>query len=190
MKVSILGAGPAGSTAAYYLACAGVDVELIDRVSFPRDKCCAGGLFNPLLFDREFPHLREAGGEEVYKAVLSCGKHEASHSSALPLLRTFLRRDLDHFLLKKAQDAGSRFRVGTRPEGDLVIDATGARRALDYPRRGVCMEYDFETGLSLDTIRIDYLFMGIMGYCWLFPKKKHVNIGVGAYLPQKNIREI
>ena len=36
----ILGGGPAGSTAAMYLAKAGKKTLLIDKVKFPRDKTC------------------------------------------------------------------------------------------------------------------------------------------------------
>ncbi len=36
----VLGAGPAGSTAAMYLAKAGKNVLLVDKVTFPRDKTC------------------------------------------------------------------------------------------------------------------------------------------------------
>ena len=42
--VIIVGAGPAGSTAAYYLAQAGLDVLLIEKSRFPRDKVCGDGL--------------------------------------------------------------------------------------------------------------------------------------------------
>ena len=44
MDVAIVGAGPAGSTAAYRLAAAGARVVLLDRQRFPRDKPCGGGL--------------------------------------------------------------------------------------------------------------------------------------------------
>ncbi|MCU1555125.1 MAG: putative monooxygenase, FAD-binding, partial [Arthrobacter sp.] len=44
MKVLIVGAGPAGSTAAYYLAQAGVDVTVLEKTSFPREKVCGDGL--------------------------------------------------------------------------------------------------------------------------------------------------
>lgn len=42
--VLVIGAGPAGASAAYVLARAGVDVILADRVYFPRDKPCGDGL--------------------------------------------------------------------------------------------------------------------------------------------------
>jgi geranylgeranyl reductase family protein len=42
--VAVVGAGPAGSIAALVLARAGLDVVLIDRAAFPRDKTCGDGL--------------------------------------------------------------------------------------------------------------------------------------------------
>lgn len=42
--VAVVGAGPAGATAAATLAASGVAVDLIDRWSFPRDKVCGDAL--------------------------------------------------------------------------------------------------------------------------------------------------
>ncbi|OKL48301.1 drug:proton antiporter [Boudabousia liubingyangii] len=42
--VLIVGAGPAGSSAAHYLAQQGVQVTLVDKAVFPRDKICGDGL--------------------------------------------------------------------------------------------------------------------------------------------------
>jgi geranylgeranyl reductase family protein len=42
--VLVVGAGPAGSAAAITAARAGLDVTVIDKASFPRDKCCGDGL--------------------------------------------------------------------------------------------------------------------------------------------------
>jgi len=42
--VVIIGAGPGGSAAAHYLAQQGLDILLLDKASFPRDKTCGDGL--------------------------------------------------------------------------------------------------------------------------------------------------
>jgi len=42
--VLIVGAGPAGSALAYFLAAQGLDVLLLDKSNFPRDKTCGDGL--------------------------------------------------------------------------------------------------------------------------------------------------
>ena len=47
--VIVVGAGPAGSAAAYHLARQGADVLLVDRYAFPRDKCCGDAVMPPAL---------------------------------------------------------------------------------------------------------------------------------------------
>ncbi len=42
--VVVIGAGPAGAAAATSLARAGRDVVVVDKATFPRDKCCGDGL--------------------------------------------------------------------------------------------------------------------------------------------------
>ena len=42
--VLIVGAGPGGSAAAYYLARSGLDVTVVDKAAFPREKVCGDGL--------------------------------------------------------------------------------------------------------------------------------------------------
>jgi len=42
--VIVVGAGPAGSTTAYHLAKAGLDVLLLEKTVFPREKICGDGL--------------------------------------------------------------------------------------------------------------------------------------------------
>lgn len=42
--IAIVGAGPAGSAAAYFLAAHGFNVALIDKARFPRDKTCGDGV--------------------------------------------------------------------------------------------------------------------------------------------------
>ncbi len=55
--VAIIGAGPAGTTAATLLAEKGYRILLVDKATFPRDKTCAGWV-NRLAVER-FPHLRQ-----------------------------------------------------------------------------------------------------------------------------------
>ena len=42
--VVVVGAGPAGASAAYHLSSLGFDVAVFDRAVFPRDKICGDGL--------------------------------------------------------------------------------------------------------------------------------------------------
>src|SRR5438128_12240845 len=42
--VIVVGAGPAGSSAAYWLATAGLDVAVLEKTAFPREKVCGDGL--------------------------------------------------------------------------------------------------------------------------------------------------
>ena len=43
-EVVVVGGGPAGASAAYYLAMAGHDVLVVEKATFPRDKICGDGL--------------------------------------------------------------------------------------------------------------------------------------------------
>ena len=55
VDVVVVGAGPAGATAATLLARAGRSVVMVDKATFPRDKCCGDGLTTLAL--REFESL-------------------------------------------------------------------------------------------------------------------------------------
>src|SRR5262245_9894173 len=57
-EVLVVGAGPAGATAARTLARAGLRVRLLDRSAFPRNKPCGGGI--SLRVVTRFPYLKGA----------------------------------------------------------------------------------------------------------------------------------
>ena len=63
----VIGAGPGGSTAAYYLAKLGVDVLLVDKETWPRDKIC-GGVYVPALY----PMLKEMGAYDEMIKYQAC----------------------------------------------------------------------------------------------------------------------
>ncbi|MGY2745285.1 geranylgeranyl reductase family protein [Pseudarthrobacter sp. O4] len=64
MNVLIVGAGPAGSTAAYHLAKAGIDVTVLEKTGFPREKVCGDGLTPRAVREIQklgLPHSEEDG---------------------------------------------------------------------------------------------------------------------------------
>ena len=42
--VIVVGAGPAGSSASYFLGNEGINTLLLDKEQFPRQKLCSGGI--------------------------------------------------------------------------------------------------------------------------------------------------
>ena len=61
--VIVVGAGPAGSAAAYHLAEGGADVLLVDRCALPRDKRCGDAIMPPALAELTLMDL----SDEVHK---------------------------------------------------------------------------------------------------------------------------
>lgn len=148
VEVLIIGAGPAGSSAAIRLARQGYEVLLIDRARFPRLKPC-GEYFNPegcRLLDELglMPALRQAGGHPVEALQLTtrgCGlvvpfDNIAAGEPALSLGREVL----DTLLVDEARRAGARVWEGAcarEPivEQGMVLGAVIRRDGCDHPVR-------------------------------------------------------
>jgi len=207
----VVGAGPAGSTAAYRLADAGASVLLLDRATFPRDKPCGGGVTGRAA--RLLPFSIDPVVEDVVSAVelrLRFGR-TFERGGGEPLAYMTQRRRLDHFLAEKAIEAGAEFRDGVRvtaveagPDGVAV--STGAERFSAYAfvgadgvngmsakalglggnrTVGVAVEGNVPHGL-VDPERYRgrlVIELGTVpgGYGWVFPKGDHVNLGVGGW---------
>ena len=114
--VVIVGAGPAGSTAAILLARAGWRVALVERQAFPRRKVCgeciaASNL--PLLELLGLGPALAAAGPELRQVVLMGGEREAlaalpsATGGAHPWGRALGRETLDTLLLEQARRAGA-----------------------------------------------------------------------------------
>ncbi len=114
VEAIVVGAGPAGSTAARELAQRGIDTLLLDRARFPRDKPCGGGV--TVRCDALLPFSLEPVVEDVvYGAVIQMRRgHRVSLRHDEPLTYITQRSRLDHFLVERAQEAGSEFRDGQR----------------------------------------------------------------------------
>ena len=111
--VVIVGGGPAGASCAWGLRDSGLDVLLVDRAAFPRNKLCAGWI-TPLILDeleftpQDYPpsltmqpitgfRLGEIGGPQVEV----CGEKVVSYG--------IRRCEFDEFLLRRS---GARLREG------------------------------------------------------------------------------
>ncbi len=114
--VVVVGAGPAGSTAAKFLSEKGVKVLLIDKDKFPRDKPCGGGLCEHIT---EFDHIREKIETDTSdfsdsicmrgKIVSPSAQHTTDYLSETPLFHNVRRKKFDYALVQFAIDAGAEF---------------------------------------------------------------------------------
>jgi geranylgeranyl reductase family protein len=141
VNVLIVGAGPAGSTAAYYLAKAGIPVTVLEKTRFPREKVCGDGLTPRAVREIQklgLPHSEEAGWRRNKGLRLIAGGRtielpwpEVSDFPTYGLIRT--RLGFDEELARHAQAAGATVLEGhsvtealRAPDGRVI----GARAAL------------------------------------------------------------
>jgi geranylgeranyl reductase family protein len=114
--VAIVGAGPAGSSAAIHLARKGYSVALLDKEQFPREKLC-GDFLNPINWRllRELAVDREVLAYSHEKVTTFRFTSFSGEETEVPLPRgkdgtafgLGLRRfDLDYVLLEKARSLG------------------------------------------------------------------------------------
>jgi geranylgeranyl reductase family protein len=112
--VLVVGGGPGGAAAAYYLARHGLDVTVVDRSSFPREKVCGDGLtprsVAALLrmgIDTDDPRFERVRGLRVYSrgATIELPCPELSSWPGYGLVMP--RAEFDHLLIQRAQKAGA-----------------------------------------------------------------------------------
>ena len=137
VDLAIVGGGPAGSAAAVTAARAGASVLVVDKASFPRDKCCGDGLTTLALRLGEELGLDPgaiAGWQVVDGAVLH---GPSGRTVRFPLPRgdgqyavVVPRREYDAALLDLAHRAGANVRVG-HAMVEIKVDAKGATLAVD-----------------------------------------------------------
>lgn len=229
--VLVVGAGPAGATAARALARAGVTVRLLDRSKFPRNKPCGGGISLRVL--KRFPYLERELGRIATHTVARLhlegpGGHHTLIDAREPAALLIRRVEFDQLLVSLAVEAGAELvtgadivhasmddarvvlnaRDGRRFEAPFVIAADGvysviARRLGLNPGWGARqLALDMMEETPRDTLRdvdpsvlwVAYGFeqngerrpelgrRAAEGYAYIFPKRDHVNIGIGYVL--------
>jgi len=132
--VLVVGAGPAGASAAAHLARAGLSVALIDQHTFPRDKVC-GDFVGPValvelqrLGVNENPAYRRSN--LIYSAAVHLDGKELV-SSPIPEVpglpahgRVVPRMQLDAWIVDAAQAAGAQLYAGWRVKR-YAVDSDG-----------------------------------------------------------------
>lgn len=157
-EVIVVGGGPGGASAAWHLAALGVDVLVVDRARFPRDKTCAEYLSpeaSRLLSAMGALGAAEAAGAAQLGGMLvraPSGDMIAGHFAAGHGFRGFRdrglalrRRVLDALLLDRARAAGVRV-----CEGAQVTDVV---RAADGATAGVVVRTPGALGGGARTVR-------------------------------------
>lgn len=108
--VLVIGAGPAGSAAAFTAARAGLRTALVDKAAFPRNKLCGGGItgrsrrYMQEIFGQDLP----AGSFETRSDITFAveGRQAGVLKDAPPVYLT-MRRDFDNSLFRWALAAGA-----------------------------------------------------------------------------------
>ena len=206
--VVIIGAGPAGTAAAYPLSADGGRVLLLDRHTFPRQKPCAGGLtikaLNLLPYSVGPVLQRSATGMTI--GIRSPRGDLIDYLTKDEHICTFaVRSEFDSFNFRQAMEQGAEFDTVKsisaieETDGGVAIEADGRRITASHligadgansvVRRLTGPQSFFSRGFALEGL-VPYasigaepkaeLFFGVVenGYGWLFPKSDHVNVGL------------
>jgi geranylgeranyl reductase family protein len=213
----VVGAGPAGSTAARELAAAGARVLLLDKEQFPRYKACGGGI--PLRTEKLLPFPIDGVIEDSVSRleVANLGKMRFTRDSGAPFAHMVMRERFDALLLEHARRAGAEFRPGTQvraleqngsvrvvaegfqAEAGTLVCADGAHSPVGRMAGlggdiAECAAWEVEVRapeLRQRAYRATTLIeLGYRpwGYAWLFPKREVLSIGI--VLPRDNAAEL
>ncbi|MGW7295851.1 geranylgeranyl reductase family protein [Streptomyces xiamenensis] len=133
--VIVVGAGPAGSTTAYHLAQAGLDVLLLEKTSFPREKVCGDGLTpraTKQLVGMGIDVSEEAGWLRNKGLRIIGGGHRLQldwpELAAYPDYGLVRRReDFDELLARQAEKAGAQLFERCNVTGPVQDDRAAGR---------------------------------------------------------------
>lgn len=136
-QVIVVGGGPAGSSTAFFLARAGIDVLVLDRAHFPRDKTCSeymspqasrilaemdalGAVEGAGAAQLAGMRVRAPNGATIHGEFASNHGFRGYSDRGLAVRRTIL----DAILIDRARAAGARVEEGTRVT-DVLRDSRG-----------------------------------------------------------------
>lgn len=138
--VAIIGAGPAGSSAARRLALRGISTVVLEREAMPRRKVCGGALSEHALGYLDFPLPDSLMDWQCHGARVHYGKRVLTARLPQRIAVLTTRSRFDRFLLDKAQEAGAQVlqaeatALGEKADGVILTTRNGetitARRCI------------------------------------------------------------
>jgi geranylgeranyl reductase family protein len=206
----IVGAGPAGGTAAYHLAKRGLSVLILEKESLPRYKPCGGGVSPAIAkwFDFDFSPAISMKVDTLRCTMKLGDAVESKLQLTEPVW--MVRRDVfDHFLVQQAQKQGAELRDSTEvsgiefkndhwqvntPNGPVtgryLIAADGAKgpmpKWLGFKERKRRLAGALEAEVPSTAQKPDmfHFEFGMVknGYIWNFPKADGYSIGVASFI--------
>lgn len=135
----IVGAGPAGGTAAYHLAKQGRSVLVLEKESLPRYKPCGGGVSPAVAqwFDFDFTPVISHKISKVRYTWKMSDPVEVELKMSEPMW--MVRRDaFDHFLIQQAQKQGAELQDQTEV---TAIEFNGDRWQVTTAKETVTARY-------------------------------------------------
>ncbi|MGQ9625733.1 MAG: NAD(P)/FAD-dependent oxidoreductase [Anaerolineae bacterium] len=159
----VVGAGPAGSAAAYFLAKAGVKVLLLEAQLFPREKPCGEGVSARALAVLERmglgKWLQEGGFFAPQELLLSSPdgnfmRERPEPSSGLCYGLTIPRLRLDETLVRHAATAGAGLMEGARALG--IERPAGSKVKVTARQRGLLIEVETRLVLASDGAAVSF----------------------------------
>jgi geranylgeranyl reductase family protein len=105
--VLVVGAGPAGATCAWKLKQSGLDVLILDKADFPRDKVCAGWITPAVIDELELDLLDYAKNNTLQPLtgfrISMLGNKEVETCYGKPVSYGIRRCEFDQYLLTRSQ---------------------------------------------------------------------------------------
>jgi menaquinone-9 beta-reductase len=200
--VIVVGGGPAGSSAAWKLRQAGLDVLVLDKEPFPRLKLCAGWITPDVVRDLE---LDIANYPHRFLSFRRLHFHLKGLHLPVPCVQHSIRRfEFDAWLLQRsgAELVQHTVREVAREGEAFVIDGSFRCRHLIGAGGTSCPVYrglfrdmmPRERGLQTVTLELEFpcewrdpdchlwfFERGLPGYSWYVPKARGwLNVGVGG----------
>ncbi|MBP3222633.1 MAG: geranylgeranyl reductase family protein [Actinomycetaceae bacterium] len=157
-EVLVVGAGPAGSSVAYYLSCLGVRVHVIEKAKFPRDKICGDGL-TPRAVTELVRMGIDISDHKQWPRNYGIRAYGAGHTievpwpelSSMPNYGLAKRRkELDHLLIQRAVSAGATLDEETVVTAPILHERTGCVIGVKARKKTTKEEVSYYARLIVD----------------------------------------